>query len=94
MLRRAPQRNFLRLDLWLRNVDSRRHNGWRYARGASLEIIVLNPIHTAKLLLFPFFWWVVPVIVDTNRVGADSLAAAIAGVGLALIARVERGSTL
>jgi hypothetical protein len=56
--------------------------------------IVLNPIHTAKLLFFPFIWWVVPVIVDTNRVGADSLAAAIAGVGLALIARVERGSTL
>jgi hypothetical protein len=58
------------------------------------RFIILPAIETSKLLLFPFLWWVVPVIIETNGLGADSLIAGGAGAGMLLLAMAERGSLM
>ena len=58
------------------------------------RFITVPPIETAKLLLFPFLWWVVPVIIETNSLCAASLIAAGAGAGMLLLAMAERGSLM
>ncbi|MBV8843692.1 MAG: hypothetical protein JO307_12860 [Bryobacterales bacterium] len=58
------------------------------------RFITLSFIETAELLLFPFLWWVVPVLIETNSLSADSLIAGVAGAGMVLLAMAERGSLM
>jgi hypothetical protein len=58
------------------------------------RFIVLSPRESARLLLLPFLYWVTPAVIGANRLLSDSLIAVLGGVGLLVLAMVERGSLL